>query len=90
MRQAQWRTFGTRPVKNASFELIHQINVFLIDITSTSRTCNLFLKVSCLNNKSLSLISRIYFERVLNDFCLQIRSYAKYFSSFVQDIVVED
>ena len=32
----------------------------------------------------------IYFETVLNDFCLQIRIDAKYFSSFVQGIVIED
>ena len=28
LRQVQCRSFGTRPVKNASFELEHQINVF--------------------------------------------------------------
>ena len=31
----------------------------------------------------------IYFETVLNDFCLQISSDAKSFSSFVQSIVIE-
>ena len=32
----------------------------------------------------------IYFETVFNDFCLQISSEAKYFSSLVQGIVIED
>ena len=32
----------------------------------------------------------IYFETVLNDFYLQIISDTKYFSSFVQGIMIED
>ena len=32
----------------------------------------------------------IYFKTVLNDFCLQIISDAKYFSSLVQGIQIED
>ena len=32
----------------------------------------------------------LYFETVLNDFCLQISIDAKYFSSLVQGIVIED
>ena len=32
----------------------------------------------------------IYFETVLNDFFLQISSDTKYFSSLIQDIVIED
>ena len=32
----------------------------------------------------------IYFETVLNDFCLQISRDAKYFFSRVQGIVIED
>ena len=32
----------------------------------------------------------IYFETVLNDFYLEISSDAKYFSSLVQGIVIED
>ena len=32
----------------------------------------------------------IYFETVLNDFCLQMSSGEKYFSSFDQVIVIKD
>ena len=35
-------------------------------------------------------MSCIYFETVLNDFCLQISSDTKYFSSLVQGIVIEN
>ena len=35
-------------------------------------------------------MGHIYFETVLNDFCLQISSAAKYFSSLVQGIAIED
>ena len=36
------------------------------------------------------LMGCIYFEMVLNDFCLQISSDAKYFPSLVQGIVIKD
>ena len=35
-------------------------------------------------------MSSIYFETVLNDFCLQINSDAKYLSSLIQGIVIKD
>ena len=48
----QWQSFGTRPVKNASFELETSNQCFFLIVNiSASNTCNFFL-VSCLSNKS--------------------------------------
>ena len=54
LRKVQWRPFGTRRVKKSSFELETSNQYVLIVIISVSRTCNLFFRVSCLSNKSLS------------------------------------
>ena len=41
LRQVQWQSFGTYPVKNASFEP-KTSNQCVFLIISISRTCNLF------------------------------------------------
>ena len=42
LRQAQWCSVGTRPVKNEFFELETSNQCLFIVIISPSRTCNFF------------------------------------------------
>ena len=91
LKQAQWRSFGTRPVKNASFEL-ETSNQFLkkITIISASRTCNLFFQflLSVINHYHINGLH--LFWDSFKWFCLQISSDGKYFSSLVLGIKIKD
>ena len=53
LRQVQWQTFGTRPVKNASFEL-EISNWFFLLLLYQLPGHAIFFCVSCLSNRSLS------------------------------------
>ena len=55
-RQTQWRSFGTSPMKNKSFEqeISKQWVFFIFVIISVSRICKFFGGGSCLSNKAFS------------------------------------
>ena len=73
-----------RSGKNASFELYIKsmffVFFFFFFLLYKLLTHAVFFKVSYSSNKSLSiLMSCVYFETVLNDFCILVSSDAKYF-----------
>ena len=78
-----WNTF----CKNASFKLKKSNQYFLIVIISTSGTYNLFW-ASVINYYYTNELHLFWESFEL--FCLQISRDAKYFSSLVQSIVIED
>ena len=70
LRQAQWRSFATRAVKNTTFEFETSNQSFLIIILWASRTWNLFLSFLVINHYHINKLHQFWdsFEW----FCFQI------------------